>query len=155
MATIKLTPDFKEFLQLLNSQKIEYMLIGGYAVALYGFVRPTKDLDVWIAASPASQGKLADVLVKFGFSPEAVRQPLFTEQKRILRMGVPPNRLEILVQIAGVEFSDCHSRCRTMEIDGVPVPVISYADLIANKRAANRASDRVDVERLEARRSQP
>lgn len=155
MATIKLTPDFKEFLQLLNSEKIEYLLIGGYAVWLYGYVRRTKDIDIWVAVDPANETRLIEVLVKFGFSRESLRRPLFAGEKTVLRMGVPPNRLELLSRIAGVEFADCYARRRTMDIEGIPVSVIDYEDLLRNKRAAGRASDQADVETLERRRQKP
>jgi hypothetical protein len=155
MATIKLTQDFREFLQLLDSEKIEYLLIGGYAVALYGYERPTKDIDVWVACDPASQERIAAVLVKFGFAASAIRQPLFTSEKSVLRIGFPPNRFELLSTIAAVDFADCYARRRVMEIDGLMVPVIDYDDLIRNKSATGRASDRVDVERLQKRRHEP
>lgn len=155
MATIRLTQDFKEFLQLLDSEKIEYLLIGGYAVALYGYVRPTKDLDIWVAIDPASQTQLATALIRFGFAASAVSQPLFSEDKSILRMGIPPNRLEVIGKIDGVDFRECYPRRRTLEIDGVQVSVIDYEDLLRNKRSSGRDSDRIDVERLEKRRTPP
>src|SRR5439155_14130868 len=102
MAMIKLTQDFKEFLQLLNSEKIEYLLIGGYAVGLYGHVRPTKDIDLWVSVAPENLDRLVEVLVKFGFSRQGIRKPLFTADQTVLRMGVPPNRLEVLSEIAGI-----------------------------------------------------
>jgi len=96
MATIRLTQDFKEFLALLNSEKIEYLLIGGYAVWLYGYIRPTKDIYIWIAFDPLNEARLVEVLVKFGSSREALRPPLFAGDKTVLRMGMPPNRIELL-----------------------------------------------------------
>lgn len=151
MATIKLTPDFKEFLQLLNSEKTEYLLIGGYAVCLYGHVRTTKDMDVWVAADSGNQQRLREVLIKFGFPPHSLPMPLFEGEKSVLRMGVPPNRLEVLAKIAAVDFAACYERRRMMEIDGVHVPVIDLNDLLQNKRSTGRASDQADVERLKAR----
>lgn len=152
MATIKLTPDFKEFLQLLNSEKTEYLLIGGYAVCLYGHVRATKDMDVWVAADPGNLQRLRGVLIKFGFTAESLPTPLFEGKKSVLRMGVPPNRLEVLARISAVDFAACYERRRMMEVDGVRVPVIDLSDLLRNKRSTGRASDQADVERLEARR---
>src|SRR5436190_19447261 len=78
MATIRLTQDFREFLNLLNSAKIEYLLIGGYAVGLYGVARPTKDMDVWISTSPENLDKLIEVLGKFGFRPDQFKREDFT-----------------------------------------------------------------------------
>jgi hypothetical protein len=90
MATIRLTQDFKEFLRLLDSEKIEFLLIGGYAVGVYGYLRPTKDIDLWVAFDPATQERLATVLTKFGFARSAVRQPLFTEEKTCCEWGFHP-----------------------------------------------------------------
>jgi hypothetical protein len=139
----------------LNSEKIEYLLIGGYAVWLYGYVRPTKDIDIWVAVDPASEARLIEVLVKFGFPRGSLHTPLFTGEKTVLRMGVPPNRIEVLSKIAGVEFRECYPRRRVMDVEGLPVSVIDYADLLRNKRATGRAGDRADAERLEKRRQSP
>jgi hypothetical protein len=153
MATIKLTRDFREFLQLLESEKIEYLLIGGYAVALYGYARPTKDIDIWIATDPENLKRLKNALIQFGFTAESIPDPLFTSEQTVLRMGVPPTRLEILSAIAGVEFRDCLSRAVVMDVDGLPIRVIHYEDLKRNKMATGRVGDRADIERLEKRRN--
>jgi hypothetical protein len=152
MATIKLTQDFKEFLGLLNSEKIEYLLIGGYAVALYGYIRPTKDLDVWIATDATNLAKVRGALAKFGFAEASIPEPMFTSEQTVLRMGFPPNQLELLSGIAGLTFRECFTRAKPSVIDGVTVPVIDYDDLKRNKLATGRAGDRVDVERMEKRR---
>lgn len=153
MATIKLTQDFREFLQLLNSEKIEYLLIGGYAVASYGYVRPTKDMDLWISTDSKNLRRLVGVLVKFGFPADQVKEEKFAGPQTVFRMGFPPNRLELLTAISGVEFTDCYSRRVVTEIDGIPVPLIAYEDLKRNKTASRRLSDLADVERLEKARS--
>lgn len=149
MVTIRLTQDFKEFLLLLNSKQVEYLLIGGYAVATYGYVRPTKDMDVWIAVSDENLQRLVDALIVFGFPPSAMNVDVFKSDKSVFRMGYPPNRLEILTRIAGVDFQQCYPRKGAAEIDGLTVPVISLGDLLANKTAAGREQDRVDVAKLE------
>lgn len=149
MVTIRLTQDFKEFLLLLNSKQVEYLLIGGYAVATYGYVRPTKDIDVWIAVGDENLHRLVDALIAFGFPPSTVNVEVFRSDKSVFRMGYPPNRLEILTRITGVDFQQCYQRKGTAEIDGLSVPVISLGDLLANKTAAGREQDRVDVAKLE------
>jgi hypothetical protein len=88
-------------------------------------------------------------------SPGSVKPPLFTDEKTVLRMGVPPNRLEVLSQIARVEFADCYARRQVMEIEGLSVPVIDFRDLLRNKQATGRARDAAHVERLLKRRSDP
>ena len=92
MATIQLPPDFKEFLKLLNSNKVEYLVVGGYAVNYYGYPRATADLDIWIAIDPANAGRLANVLQQFGFAQ--VQATTFLEPRKVIRMGVPPVRLK-------------------------------------------------------------
>jgi predicted nucleotidyltransferase len=148
MATTRLAPDFKEFLQLLRSAKIEYLLIGGYAVGHYGFPRATADLDIWVANHDENASRLVEVLRKFGFDVPALNKSLFQEPGHVVRMGVPPVRLEILSSIDGVDFRECYPRRQVAEIDGVEVNVISLADLKANKRASGRHQDLNDLEKL-------
>ena|SRR2546423_2042163 len=148
MATTRLAPDFKEFLQLLRSAKIEYLLVGGYAVGHYGFPRATADLDIWVANHDENASKLVEVLRKFGFDVPALNKSLFQEPGHVVRMGVPPVRLEILSSIDGVDFEDCYPRRQVAEIDGVEVNLISLADLKANKRASGRHQDLSDLEKL-------
>jgi predicted nucleotidyltransferase len=149
MAKIKLTQDFKEFLNLLNSEKIEYLLIGGYAVGLYGVERPTKDMDVWISTSPQNLDKLIEVLGKFGFRKDQFQRDDFTGTRSVFRMGMPPNRLEVITRISGVDFADCYLRRVEMDVDGVIVPVIDVRDLMRNKLSSGRDRDRDDVKKLE------
>lgn len=148
MATTRLAPDFKEFLQLLRSAKIEYLLIGGYAVGHYGFPRATGDLDIWVATHDENATRLVDTLCRFGFDVPELNKSLFQKPKHVVRMGVPPVRLEILSSIDGVEFQDCYPRRENAVIDGVEVDVISLADLKTNKRASGRHQDLSDLEKL-------
>lgn len=138
MATIRLPPDFKEFLKLLNSEKVEYLVIGGYAVGHHGFVRATADMDVWISTSPEDTERLSRVLIQFGFSAGHVPARMLQEKGKVFRMGLPPTRLEILTSISGVEFADCFARCVVAQWEEVPVNIISLADLRINKKASGR-----------------
>jgi predicted nucleotidyltransferase len=149
MATIRLTPEFKEFLKLLNSEKIEYLLIGGYAVGLYGFIRGTKDIDVWVAVEPENLERLVGALVKFGFSRASLSPEMFTQTQKVFRMGVPPNMIEILTKISAVEFRECYARRTEIALDGIPVPVIAYEDLKKNKLSTGRPRDQGDIQAIE------
>jgi hypothetical protein len=102
---ILLPPDFKEFLQLLNSNEVEYLLIGGYAVGYYGYPRATADMDIWVNATAENAAKVAAVLGAFGFSE--VSPDIFLRERQVIRMGVPPLRIEVLTSISGVSFSEC------------------------------------------------
>jgi hypothetical protein len=131
---------------LLNSSKTEYLVIGGYAVNYYGYSRATVDLDIWIAISPENAGRVAQVLRDFGFAQADAAT--FLEPGKVIRMGVPPIRLEILTTISGVEFAACYCRRLATEIDGIPVNLIHLDDLKRNKEASGRLKDRLDLEQL-------
>ena len=148
MATTRLAPDFKEFLQLLRSAKIEYLLVGGYAVGHYGFPRATGDLDIWVANHDENATRLVDALHQFGFDVPELNKSLFQEPNHVVRMGVPPVRLEVLSSIDGVNFQDCYPRREIAVIDGIEVDVISLVDLKKNKRASGRHQDLTDLEKL-------
>lgn len=147
MATIRLPSDFREFLKLLDSKRVQYLLIGGYAVGLHGHPRPTGDIDIWIAANPENAARLVAVFDAFGF--ENLPPDLFLKPGQITRAGAQPLRLEILNQIDGVDFDACFERREVIEFDGLFISVISLADLLTNKRSAGRPKDLADVEALE------
>jgi len=148
MATTHLPPDFKEFLRLLNAHNVEYLLIGGYAVGYYGYPRATADMDIWIAMNPANAAGMVDVLKEFGFDPPNLSPQLFLKQWQIIRLGVPPVRIEIATTISGVDFSDCYTRRVVDDMDGVKVNLISLEHLKANKKASGRHQDLADLENL-------
>lgn len=109
MATPLLPPDFKEFLKLLNKNEVEYLLIGGYAVGYYGYVRATADMDIWIAANEENAERVVTALEDFGFTSAVISREIFLQADNIVRMGVPPFRLELLNTISGVEFAECYA----------------------------------------------
>jgi len=145
---IELASDFKEFLKLLNLHHVEYLLIGGYAVSYHGYPRATNDLDVWIAVHPDNADRLVQVVQSFGFATPELSADLFLQDNKIVRMGRPPIRIELLTSISGVEFADCYARRLITEVDGVPVNLIDLEDLKQNKRASGRYKDLNDLENL-------
>mgnify|MGYP001120452983 CR=1 FL=1 len=148
MATIQLPPDFKEFLQLLNAHDVKYLLIGGYAVGYHGYPRATVDMDVWVAIHPQNAQKIVAVLTEFGFNLPELTTDLFLEKDKIIRMGIPPVRLEILTSISGVEFETCYQNRVEDELDGVQISLISLNDLKRNKLSSGRHKDLNDLENL-------
>jgi len=143
-----LPSDFKEFLQLLNAEGVEYLLIGGYAVGYHGYPRYTADIDVWVARQQDNAERVVRALSKFGFSAPENVPALFLQERSVVRMGVPPMRIEITSHIDGVQFAECYARRVVAEIDGVQVNVISREDLKTNKRAVGRLKDLADLENL-------
>ena len=148
MATIRLPPDFKDFLKLLKEHSVQYLLIGGYAVGYHGYPRATADMDIWVAIQPDNANRIVSVLKEFGLDVPELTSQLFLQEKRIIRMGVPPVRLEITTSISGVEFDACYERRIVAELDGVEVNLISLDDLKANKKASGRSKDITDLEKL-------
>ena len=148
MATIQLPQDFKDFLRLLNLNKVEYLVIGGYAVSYYGYPRATGDIDIWIAMDPQNAQRIVTVLSEFGFSKEHLSSELFLKENQIIRMGMPPIRIELMTTISGVAFKECYQSRVVDTIDGVEVSFINLADLKKNKKSAGRHKDLGDLESL-------
>jgi predicted nucleotidyltransferase len=148
MATIHLPPDFKDFLKLLNEHKVRYLLIGGYAVGYHGYPRATADMDIWTAMEPGNAKKIVAVLGEFGFDLPELSAELFLKEKQIVRMGVPPVKIEITTSISGVEFDECYKERVTDTLDGIRVNLISLKHLKVNKKASGKYKDLDDLENL-------
>ncbi len=148
MATIQLPPDFKEFFKLLNLEKTEYLLVGGYAVIHYGYVRATGDIDVWVNPSLTNAQRLVRALVEFGFSKNSLAAETFTQPSKVFQIGVPPLRIDLLTTITGCHFQSCFERRATVVFDPVKVPIISLEDLKSNKQATGRSKDQADLDNL-------
>jgi Aminoglycoside-2''-adenylyltransferase len=143
-----LTDDFKEFLRLLNANRVDYLLVGGYAVGLHGYPRATVDLDIWVSATAENAARVIAVLAAFGFESSSIELRLFVDPRSIVRFGIPPFRIEIMTSIDGVDYASCSRRAVTFDVEGVQIPVIALADLRVNKRAAGRHKDLADLENL-------
>lgn len=148
MEKIEFHPDFKDFLKLLNSHGVEYLIVGGYAVGLHGYPRATGDMDIWIAVDAATAKKVAHVVSEFGMPEELIIEGLFLEKDKVIRMGVPPVRIEVITGASGVVFSECYSRREIIEIDDIRVNFICLEDLKVNKKASARHKDLEDLEHL-------
>ncbi len=145
---IQLPPDFKEFLKLLNSHRVEYLLIGGYAVGYHGYPRATGDMDLWVAIRQNNADKLVVVLKEFGLTSPQLSANIFLQEDQIIRMGVPPMRIELLTTISGVDFDSCYSERIVDVIDNVEVHIINLKHLKQNKQASGRHKDLDDLQYL-------
>jgi len=148
MATIHLPPDFKEFLKLLSAHQVEYLLIGGYAVSYHGYPRATADMDVWVALQPANAERIVAVLKEFGFDLPELSPELFLKEWQVIRLGVPPVRIELATTVSGVNFNECYAERIADILDGVKVNLISLRHLKINKKASGRHQDLADLENL-------
>ncbi len=148
MAKFELHPDFKDFLKYLSLNKVKYLLVGGYAVGYHGYPRATGDMDIWIALTEENARRAAQALIDFGMSAKEVTPEIFMEEKKIIRMGLSPVQIEVITSVTGVEFGECYKRKETIEVDDIPIYIISLEDLKQNKRAAGRYQDLEDLEHL-------
>ena len=141
--------DYTDMLKCLNKAGVDYMLVGGWAVNMYGYIRATVDLDIWILADSENAKKVYSAVAEFGAPVSEMKPEEFAEYGMIFQIGVAPCRVDIISKISGVSYADAVTRAVPKTIDGIPVRIISLDDLIANKKASGRAKDLADVEVLE------
>jgi len=143
-----LTSDFKEFAQLLLSNEVEFLIVGGYALAAYGHPRYTGDLDFWVGTALENGQKILKTLQDFGFSSLQLTAHDFTLKGQVIQLGYPPRRIDLLTAIDGVDFNACCTRRLVMEIDGLQLPFIGIEDFKINKAAVGRPQDIADLDSL-------
>jgi hypothetical protein len=145
---IQLDPDFRDFVELFIANEVRFLIVGGYAVAAHGLPRYTGDLDAWVWVDSENASRVLRSLEAFGFADLGLSVEDFKQADRVVQLGYPPYRIDILTSIEGVEFNDAWTRRVVIDLDGVEVPFIGRDDLIANKRTAGRPQDIADVQRL-------
>ena len=151
---IDLPEDFRDLLLSFADEGVEFVVVGGHAVAFHGHPRATKDLDVLVHATPDNAKRVYQALAAFGAPLEAfdVSQDDFSKYVGVLQIGVPPFRIDILTSVDGVSFRQAVADHERFVVDGRDIPVIGFEALIATKRAADREQDRADVVALETLR---
>lgn len=149
MTTIPLPRDFSEFLKLLAEHEVRYLLVGGYAVAHHGYVRGTADMDLWVDQAGDNPDRLVAAIREFGFSSADLTPDHFHKDAQIIRMGVPPLRIELMTSVSGVGFDECYDRREIVNWGGLPVSMISLDMLKQNKQAASRQKDLSDLDQLD------
>jgi hypothetical protein len=142
--------DSKEFIALLNSHEVEYLVVGGHAVAFHGHPRFTGDIDFFIRATEENAQRMLRVLGEFGFGSVGITAADLIATGRIVQLGLPPNRIDVLTSISGVDFESAWKSRVSAELDGLRVNFIAAADLLANKQASGRPKDLADVATLVA-----
>ena len=143
-----LSRDFKEFVALPSSTTTEYLVVGGYAMALHGRPRHTGDLDIWIRRSPENAQRLMAALGEFGFGDVGLAQRDFEASENVVQLGYPPFRIDLLTDIDGVDFDAAWPNRETTIHDGLAIHFVGLTDLKANKRASGRPRDIDDLEQL-------
>ena len=144
-----LNNDYRDILLALSNKKAKFLLVGAYAMAVHGYPRSTMDIDLWVMPDTENAILVLQALEDFGTSIGSLTQDDLQEEDLIFQIGVAPRRIDILTSLDGLNFKEAFTNSQTIEIDGIPVHVLSIADLIKNKRATGRTKDLADAETLE------
>jgi len=140
--------DFGEFLQLLGKYDVDYLVVGGYAVAIHGYPRFTKDLDVFYSNDAENTKRLKAALLAFGFPPDDLKDELFSEEGTVIQFGAPPCQIDLLNQISGVDYADAARQVVTSKYGDVEIRVIGKEHLLINKTSTDRLKDKADAEEI-------
>jgi hypothetical protein len=145
---IHLAKDLREFIESLNSHKVEFVIVGAHALAFHGHPRYTADLDILFRRSAENAARLQRAIQQFGFGSVGLAADDFLQPEQVVQLGHPPNRIDLLSSISGAEFDEVWSSRVEGRLDDVPVHFISRAALVKNKRATGRLQDLADLEAL-------
>ena len=146
---MNLEDDLREFVELLNALNVHYVVVGGFAVAHHGHPRYTGDLDLFIERTRENAARLVHVMESFGFADLNLSADDFLQEDLVIQLGVPPNRIDLLTFLSGVDFEETWATREQADIGGVSVPIISKELLKRNKTATGRSQDLADLEHLD------
>lgn len=142
-------PDYKELLELFNAREVEFLIVGAYALAFYGSPRTTGDIDLLINPSPENAARVLAALDDFGFGSLGLTADDFQTPERVVQLGVPPVRIDILTSLSGITWDEARNGKQPGSYGDVPVFFIGKTEYIKNKRATGRKKDEADIEALE------
>ncbi|PKN70041.1 MAG: hypothetical protein CVU54_08405 [Deltaproteobacteria bacterium HGW-Deltaproteobacteria-12] len=148
-----LNKDYKEMLQLLQEEEVDFILVGAYALGAHGYPRATGDIDIWIKANDNNSLKVYKALKRFGAPIEQINTNDFAQEGIIYQIGVAPCRIDIITQISGVTYDEADSDKIIVEVEGIDLPIISLDKLIKNKNATGREKDKLDAQYLTKNKS--
>lgn len=146
-----LNPDYRDILSAFGAEKVEYLLVGAYAMAVHGLPRATGDIDLWIRRSPENARRVMSALRIFGAPLEEISVEDFQQENLVFQIGVVPRRIDILTSLSGVRFDDAWNARLTVDLAGLMIPVINRDLLVQNKRAVGRPKDDLDADWLEGK----
>jgi hypothetical protein len=146
---MEIQQDFKEFFECLNAGRVDYLIVGGHAVAFHGAPRFTGDIDLYVKPDPANAQRILDALNAFGFGGLDLTVEDFLEPDKVIQLGVPPVRIDLITSISGVSWKDAADGAVEGTYGGVPVNYIGRDALILNKKSTGRKRDAADLEALE------
>jgi hypothetical protein len=141
-------PDFKELLELFNARGVDYLIVGGYALAFHGAPRTTGDIDVLVGTAPDNAQRILEALGEFGFGSVGLNKKHFETPNQVVQLGVPPVRVDILTSLTGVSWEEAHENRVAGTYGDVPVFFLGREQFVSNKRATGRKRDLADLEAL-------
>ncbi|HZY66525.1 MAG: hypothetical protein M3N10_07945 [Actinomycetota bacterium] len=144
-----LNPDYRDMLSAFTVENVKYLLVGAYALAAYGHVRATGDIDLWVESGPENAARIMAALRRFGAPLHQVEERDFETPDTVFQIGVVPRRIDILTTIDAVDFGTAWEARTVVEVAGLRVPVISRQHLLQNKRSTGRPQDQADAMWLE------
>lgn len=144
-----MNPDFRDILHELFEAKADFIVVGAYALAAHGVARATGDIDIWIRPDADNAARVYKALAAFGAPLDELSVEDLHTPGTVFQIGLPPNRIDVLTRISGVEFGVAWSNRMEVEVEGLRVSVLGRADFITNKRATGRPKDLADIAYLE------
>ncbi|MDR0443595.1 MAG: nucleotidyltransferase [Treponema sp.] len=144
-----LNSDYRDILSALSDRKVKFLLVGAYAMAVHGYPRSTMDIDLWVMPDPENAILVLQALEDFGAPSGELLPEDLQKDGIVFQIGAAPRRIDILTSADGLKFEEAFANSQTIDIDGIPVHVLSTADLIKNKRSTGRTKDLADAESLE------
>ncbi len=148
-----LNEDYKEMLQLLLEEQVDFMIIGAYALGVHGYPRATADIDIWVKPNDINSRKLYKALARFGAPLDKIKIDEFSMEGIIFQIGVIPRRIDIITKIDGVKYEEADEDKIIVKIEGLKIPVISLDKLIKNKMSTGREKDELDIKTLRKKRN--
>jgi len=145
---MEVQPDFRDLLALLNEHKVDYLIVGGYALAFHGAPRFTGDIDIFVRPDPENARRVLQALAAFGFNFPNLTEDDFQNPNKVVQLGVPPVRIDLITSITGVSWEEAAASKEPGTFGDVPVSYIGRDKYVANKRAAGRKKDLADLEAL-------
>jgi hypothetical protein len=145
---MEVQPDFRDLLELFNKHQVEFLLVGGYALAFHGAPRYTGDMDIFVHASSLNAARIMVALAEFGFGSVGLAAEDFQKENRVIQLGVPPVRIDIVTSLTGISWEDAYTNRVHGKYGDVLVPYIGREQFISNKKAVGRQKDLADLEAL-------
>ena len=144
----RLPKDWREFIELLNSHQVDYLIVGAFALAFHGHPRSTGDIDILVRPTAENAARIEKVISGFGFASTGLSAQDFQSAGRVVQLGQSPNRIDLITSLSGVDFDEAWDNRVAAEVDSLPLFFIGIEELAKNKRATDRPQDRADLEAL-------